>query len=113
MGMYHSTYFAYGIHIPLNGHAWEESERADVSLQRVKAECPDVGHLSAGDYDRDMFFLVTQCDSVDLGQFRHVNPQSADADQLADWNRQLAAAARALGHDKTGEPGWLTVPDVS
>lgn len=114
MGMYHSTYFAYGIHVPVEGSAWEESERADDVLPKIKAACPDVGHLSAGDYDRDRFFLVTKCDEVDLGNFAHVTPQTATAEQLADWNRQLAEAAERLGYgENTGAPGWIVVPDLS
>jgi hypothetical protein len=113
MGCYHSTYFAYGIHIPGDGSAWEEAERADDELKKIKADCPDVGHLSAGDYDRDFFFLVTKCSEVRLGKFEHVTPQTATAEQLADWDRQLIAAATALGYANTSAPGWLVVPDLS
>jgi hypothetical protein len=113
MGMYHSTYFAYGMHIPFDGYPWEEGERADTVLAGIKEQCPDVGHLCAGDYDRDMYFLVTECTEVNLGEFKHVTPQAADTEQLAIWNRQLAAAAEALGYAVSAEPGWLTVPDVS
>lgn len=114
MGMYHSTYFAYGIHIPTGDRpAWEESERADTELPKIKAGCPDVGHLSAGDYDRDMFFLVTKSTEVDLGGFEHVTPQTATPEQIAEWDRQLIAAAMALGYTDTSAPGWLVVPDCS
>jgi len=113
MGYYHSTYFAYGIHIPLEGPAWKEAERADERLPTIKADCPDVGHLEAGDYDRDHFFLTTKCDSVDLGKFEHVTPQTASPEQIADWDRQLIAAAMALGYKDTSAPGWFVVPDLS
>ena len=113
MGYYHSTYFAYGIHIPIKGAPWAESERADENLPALKDRCPDVGHLSAGDYDRDHFFLVTKCTEVDLGSFEHVTPNTASADQLADWNRQLAIAAEVLGYTNASEPGWFVVPDLS
>lgn len=113
MGMYHSTYFAYGIHIPTDRPAWEESERAETELAKIKGQCPDVGHLEAGDYDRDMFFLTTKCTSVDLGGYEHVTPQTATAEQYADWDRQLIGAAMALGYKDTSAPGWFVVPDLS
>lgn len=113
MGFSHSTYFAYGTHVPFNGHPGEEGERADTVLAGIKEQCPDVGYLCAGAYDHDMYFLVTECTEVDLGEFKHVTPQAADTERLANWNRQLSIAARALGYDDPGEPGWLTVPDMS
>jgi hypothetical protein len=113
MGMSHSTYFAYGIHVTTGQHAWLESERADEELPKIKAACPDVGHLSAGNYDADMFFLVTKCSEVSLGKFEHVTPQTAGAEQIADWDRQLIAAAMALGYTDASAPGWLVVPDLS
>ncbi|MFI0915226.1 hypothetical protein [Streptomyces abikoensis] len=111
MGMYHATYFAYGIHVTIDIHAWEEAERIDAELPRDR--CPDVGHLSAGDYDCDMLFLVTKATEVALGKFEHVTPNTTTAEQLADWNRQLAEAAAALGYGRITEPGWLIVPDLS
>ncbi|WP_031514806.1 hypothetical protein [Streptomyces sp. NRRL F-5123] len=113
MGFSRSTYFAYGLRINTDQYAWVESEHAEAELPKIKADCPDVGHLSAGDYDRDMFFLVTKCNEVDLGEYEHVTPQSATAEQLADWDRQLVAAAMALGYKDTSAPGWLVVPDCS
>lgn len=115
MGFSRSTYFAYGVHVPIDGPAWEEGDRVQTELQRIKASggCPDVGYLTAGNYDADMLFLVTRSDEVDLGTFEHVTPQTATADQLADWDRQLIAAAMALGYTDTSAPGWLVVPDLS
>lgn len=113
MGYYHSTYFAYGLHVSVEGPAWEESERAETELPKIKDRCPDIGHLEAGDYDRDHFFLVTKCSSVDLGKFEHVTPQTASPEQIADWDRQLIAAAMSLGYTDTSAPGWFVVPDLS
>jgi hypothetical protein len=55
MGMYHSAYFAYGVHIPLpdDVHPWAENDRVDEQLRTLKEQCPDVGYLSAGNYDAD------------------------------------------------------------
>lgn len=113
MGFHHSTYFAYGIHVTTGQHAWQESEHAETELPKIKDACPDVGHLSAGDYDRDFFFLTTKCDEVSLGKFEHVTPQTASPEQIADWDRRLIAAAMALGYTDVSAPGWFVVPDLS
>jgi hypothetical protein len=113
MGMSNSTYFAYGIHVTTDQHAWEESDRVQSELPKIKAACPDVGYLSAGDYDQDFFFLVTKSSEVELGTFEHVTPQTASPEQLADWDRQLIAAAMELGYTDTSAPGWFVVPDLS
>lgn len=116
MGMYHSTYFAYGVHIPLadDVHVWAETDRIDRELPGDR--CPDVGHLTAGNYDADRLFLTTQCDEVKLGTYKHVTPETVTAEQLADWNQQLAVAVDALGYgtlpDLAG-PGWICIPDLS
>lgn len=113
MGFDHSTYFAYGIHVTTDRYAWHESDHAETELPKIKKDCPDVGYLTAGDYDRDMFFLVTRSNEVGLGKFEHVTPQTASPEQIADWDRQLIAAAMALGYRDTSAPGWLVIPDCS
>lgn len=116
MGMDHSTYFAYGVHIPISEYAWEETERLDKELTPLADQCPDVGYLTAGDYDADRLFLVTKSDEVKLGTFEHVTPNTVTPEQIADWNRQLATAVHALGYADLPDldaPGWLCVPDVS
>lgn len=114
MGMYHSTYFAYGIHIPVDGPAWSETDRIDTELAAVKDLCPDVGHLTAGDYDRDMLFLVTESDEIELGKYGRAT--TATPEQRADWDRQLANAVDHLGYGHLRDleaPGWLCIPDLS
>jgi hypothetical protein len=113
MGHDHSTYFAYGIHVTTDQYAWHESEHADTELPKIKDRCPNIGYLTAGDYDQDMFFLTTKCTSVELGEFEHVTPQTASPEQIADWDRQLIAAAMALGYTDVSAPGWFVVPDLS
>ncbi|MYY08811.1 hypothetical protein GT204_07815 [Streptomyces sp. SID4919] len=112
MGFHHSTYFAYGTHIPTS-HAWDEADRIDTVLARVWDICPAVGHLTAGDYDRDRLFLVTHSTEVSLGAYEHVTPDAYPPEQIADWTRQIAAAADALGYTALAAPGWLVVPDLS
>lgn len=113
MGMYHSTYFAYGFRIPDDGAPWQLAERLEAELPKLKAQCPDVGFLQAGNYDEDMTFLTTECTEVDLGEFKTVTPQTATGDQLAGWNGQLVVAAVALGVKDVPIPGWIVVPDLS
>jgi hypothetical protein len=114
MGYHHSTYFAYGIHIPVEAPAWKETDRIDKELAKLKELCPDVGHLAAGDYDRDMVFLVTDCQEIDLGKYGRAN--LATADQCGEWDTQLAFAVHALGYSNLPDlqaPGWLCIPDLS
>jgi hypothetical protein len=115
MGFHHSTYFAYGVHVDTPGRVWEESEEHDKALAQHKAQCPDVGTLTAGGYDDDGLFLVTQSDEIKLGEYAHVTPDTHPAEQLADWNRQLTEAADLLGipADQLSDPGWFCVPDMS
>lgn len=117
MGMYHSTYFAYGVNVPLlpGRLPWEESEHCETGLHQHKDQLPDVRFLTAGDYDDDRLFLTTQCKTVEYGEWMHVTPESHAAEQIADWNRQLAAAVEALGYGDraVSAPGWLCIPDLS
>ncbi|WP_329622944.1 hypothetical protein OG357_23045 [Streptomyces sp. NBC_01255] len=114
MGYYHSTYFAYGLHIPLDAHPWTETDRIDTALATVKDQCPEVGHLTAGDYDRDRLFLVTKSDEIALGKYGRVMPSTPE--QRADWDRQLRTAVDHLGYGHLrdlAEPTWLCIPDLS
>ncbi|MFE6225445.1 hypothetical protein [Streptomyces sp. NPDC057854] len=114
MGYYHSTYFAYGLRIPTEAHPWHEADRIDTVLATVKDRCPNVSHLQAGDYDRDMLFLVTQANEIPLGQYGRAT--LATAEQRANWDTQLANAIHALGyaqHPDLEAPGWICIPDLS
>ncbi|WP_406735376.1 hypothetical protein OG508_28185 [Streptomyces sp. NBC_01108] len=111
MGMYHSTYFAYGFQIP-DVHP-NDSKDLDTQLRRHNAQyATDVGYLTAGDYDRDMTFLTTQCTEIGLGKFEIVTPQTFNSDQYEAWNTALKLAAKSLGIVPR-EPGWIVVPDLS
>lgn len=107
MGMYHSTYFAYGFQIP--------DTDSDVLEEALKGLPGDtrVGYLHAGDYDRDMTFLTTKCTEVDLGDHRKVKPEWFAAPEIEAWNAALTEAAARLGVHTGFEPGWFVVPDLS
>lgn len=104
MGMYHSTYFAYGFQIP--------DTDSDV-LEEALKDITGVGYLKAGDYDRDMTFLTTECIEVDLGDHRKVKPNAFEAPEVEAWNAALTEAAARLGVTSGFEPGWFVVPDLS
>ncbi|MFG3173692.1 hypothetical protein ACGFZC_01310 [[Kitasatospora] papulosa] len=111
MGMYHSTYFAYGFQIPDVDP--NDSEDLDTQLRAYNAQhVTNVGYLTAGDYDRDMTFLTTHCTEISLGKFETVTPQTFNDDQYEQWNRDLKAVAASLGVVPR-EPGWIVVPDLS
>lgn len=104
MGMYHSTYFAYGFQIPDTDSGTLEDALKDVA---------GVGYLKAGDYDRDMTFLTTECTEVSLGSHRKVKPESFTQPVIDEWNKALTEAAARLGVTSGFEPGWFVVPDLS
>ncbi|MFI6860166.1 hypothetical protein ACIBKZ_09670 [Streptomyces sp. NPDC050421] len=117
MGFSHSTYFAYGMPVETDAPTWAEEDRITKALadHPDRPQFPKVRTLSAGDYDRDRLFLVTECKEIALGGFAHVIPQARTVEQAAEWTRQLTAAARVLGipPEQRSEPGWLCIPDVS
>ena len=122
MGFYKSTYHFYGVHVPKDRwvKAWAaaEGDRADKVIKNLGLNGPDcsVGHVSAGAYDRDMFFLAVgprdRSVTVDLGEFRSVPVGGYDVD-AERWNDVLRTLAEALGYGELDTPGWITVPDES
>ncbi|MFG3048105.1 hypothetical protein ACGFZR_24635 [Streptomyces sp. NPDC048241] len=104
MGIFHSAYLAYGIQIP---------DMDEDTLDRGIPGMSEVGHLRAGAYDREMTFLVTECSEADLGQVATVNPDRATREQYERWDRDLRAAAKALGVNEPPEPCWLLIPAAS
>lgn len=121
MGYSTSTYMGYGVHVPAaqyDGYAWTESERLDNSGILRDPRLAAVGHLTAGDYDRDELFLIASDKDdkleVELGSFMVVHPHTK-AMQLPDWDQQLTRAWVAAGYNPAAmpEPGWIVTPDVS
>ncbi len=118
MGFSEEAYVAYGVHIPVDPHSYDEAdmsigEQVDqaLSVPTVKIACPEVGHLSAGDYDKDKFFLVTKCDSAQLGEYIRVSLGSG----TEDWDRQLAHMIELMGWSnlELESPSWFVVADLS
>ena len=99
MGMWHSTYFFYGVHVPgdqYDGHAWTECERLDKVIAGLGAAAGPVGHISAGNGDQDELFLSVVPDGenaeVELGSFEVVHPEY-DPEKRAAWNVALHTVA--------------------
>lgn len=118
MGFSHDAYVAYGVRIPLGAYQSDDeglypSEVVDLvlSVPTVKAYCPDVGHLQAGAYDEDFFFLVTKCDSAALGEYTRITYDDTDA----DWDIQLERVVEVAGwrHLDLEPPSWFVVADMS
>lgn len=117
MGMEHSTYHAFGVHVPAEqyqtGHIQSECEWLDAVIKHTEGlDNRLLGHLSAGDYDRDQLFLVaSETDEsleVSLGSFMVLS--EVDVTGRAEAIKALAAAA---GYTGLSEPGWIVVPDCS
>ncbi|MFH8470371.1 hypothetical protein [Streptomyces sp. NPDC017991] len=107
-----STFAAYGVHIPVNGSAWQETDRVEQELAAL-TDCPDVSYMAGGDDTQEQLFLVTYRQYVPPGT--HV---SADAtpEHRSVWDAQIARAITALSFsDLPGlhDPSWLWITEVS
>lgn len=117
MGFSHSTYQGFGMHVPKaqyqSGHIQSEGQWLDAVIRHT----PDLdnrllGHLSAGDYDKDELFLIASEPDEDLevslGSFMVTS--EVDVEGRAE---ALKALAEAAGYSGLAEPGWLIIPDCS
>ena len=118
MGFTTDAYHFYGVHVPkdqwMEHWANAEGERLDSVIHAVRADAPDVGHVTAGKYDEDMLFLAVVPKGtsirIPLGDFRSVN---GGTETDPSWNDQLLHVVKAIGYRRTSPPGWITVPDMS
>lgn len=117
MGMSHSTYHAYGVHVPESqyqtGHIQSEEEWLDAVINHTEGlDGSLLGHLSAGNYDRDQLFIVAskpdETLEVELGSFMVL--AEVDTEGRAE---PIKALAEAAGYTGLSEPGWIVVPDCS
>lgn len=116
MGFSHSTYAFVGVHVPrgqYEGDPGQEAERLDELINDIPAlRKQGVGHVTAGDYDRDELFLCWVPDGqsceVKLGAWKAFGQQ-------VPMNAFLAfeRLARAAGYTGLAEPAFLVVPDCS
>ncbi len=117
MGFSHSTYHGFGVHVPADqyqtGHIQSECEWLDAVIKHTEGlDNRLLGHLSAGDYDRDQLFLIaSETDEtleVELGSFMVLAEVNTEGRAEA-----IKALAEAAGYTGLSEPGWLVVPDCS
>jgi len=106
MGMYRRTFFAYGTRI---------TDTDSGILEAALADHDTVTYLLAGDYDRNMTFLVVKVTVavVEPGTYRSIAPQAEAGIKYHAWNHELRAAATTLGIHDIPAPAWLVVPDLS
>jgi hypothetical protein len=120
MGFSHEAYVAYGVRIPVHPYHYDDTGRGPgeqvdqaLSVPTLKAFCPEVGHLQAGDYDADFFFVVTKCDSATLGAYTRIVPD----EDTRDWDVQLERFLEVMGWDRLfpdlEPPSWFVVADMS
>jgi hypothetical protein len=108
MGLYHSTYVAYGFEIPA----------VDIdTLDNALADQPDgerlgrVQHQYLGDFEKT--FLLTECKEVEACDFARLTPDDFQRYELPVWNTVLHDMAVRLGHELHPEPAWLLIHDYS
>lgn len=123
MGFSYAAYVAYGVRIPVNPYSYDDNgrppaEQVDqaLSVPTVKAACPDVGHMQAGAYDNDVFFIVTKCESAGYEPtWIHDLVNSSEADELS-WDRQILHLIEIMGWSGLADsfqPGWFVISDCS
>jgi hypothetical protein len=109
MGLYHSTYKAYGFEIP----ATTDFEQLD----QVLADQPDgerlgrVQHTYLGDFER--LFLLAVCEEIEANDFARITADDCQRYELPVWNTVLHDTAVRLGHEQHPEPTWLLLHDYS
>lgn len=121
MGMSHAAYLVYGVHVPAEkfteGHLYSETDKLDSLINETPGmDAAGVGHLTAGNYDRDHLFLaVTPEDwdaEVELGTFRVIRADTFAEHRLL-WDEHLDHLAALAGYEGLERPGWIVVPDES
>ena len=127
MGYSHSTYHFYGVHVPKDqyetDHIGRETEWLDAVIGSVATPYDaSLGHITAGNYDRDELFLVAgpRFDPNDesthievrLGSWRRVDQARFQKD-VAIWDDLLSKVVSAAGYTGLDKPGWIVVPDLS
>lgn len=125
MGMDYCAYQFFGIHVPESKFVTTSIFTEQGWIDGIIKHTPGLdtggvlGHLMAGPYDQDMFFLVAwqpydpenPCSGieVELGYFRQVTEESFDP----EWDQLLRRLAEAAGYTGLDDPAWITVPDQS
>lgn len=117
MDLSYAAYVGYGVLIPVdpyerNDKGMYPDEAVDqiLSVGAVRSVCPDVGHLTATTYPQNMFFLVTQCDSAELGEYTRFTRDN----DTGSWDWQLDYLVQLMGWSgfDIERPSWFVVSNV-
>ncbi|MEU8968086.1 hypothetical protein AB0D11_02225 [Streptomyces monashensis] len=105
MGLYHSTYLAYGFEIPTD----IDVDDIDRALGEERNDDPDaVGYTVIG--DRDKAILCTRFRAVSENKVVRLTTDAlAPSDQTAAWDAALHDVAVRLGQPDHPAPAWLVV----
>lgn len=109
MGLYHSTYKAYGFEIPTA----TDFEHLDQTLadQPEHEQGGRVRHTYLGDFER--LFLLTVLEEVEANDAAAITAADFARYEVPAWNNALHNLAVRLGHETHPEPTWLVLHDHS
>lgn len=114
MGMYYDAKFAYGAKVADPADVdWGKFENAETSGTKEYEICKKYGvhFMLAGNYDRDMLFLVKFSNSVSLGGYKVLTRGSFV--KTDDMDEDVRNAAKELGYPVLDGPGYILVADLS
>lgn len=109
MSIWFTAYAAYGFPLP---DEFTDEEAIGQQITELEWRAEGVGTLSAGPYDRNRLYLVTECVEADLNDGAEPIPlKPVDP----NWNHALLAVAAAMRLDLAALPApcWLLIPDQS
>lgn len=111
MGLYHSTYWAYGIAIDADKwfENWEENE---YNIEQIEF----VQWLTVQDERcNNIVFITTEQESMEDGEYKVVSPDYIKRNEAlhSSWNDALLQAIETLGIEAQSDPGYIFVHEVS
>lgn len=110
-----SFYHGYGLRVGLPDGL---QDKHDESLEEYLGFDTPVRALAAGEYDADWDWLFIQDatpegPSIEIGEYKKVNPYAPDLDQYKQWDWWLIETAQEHGLKILDGPAWFFVPDYS
>ncbi len=117
MGISHSTYHFYGVHVPKSSFhtdsLYRETNFIDGLIKHTpKLSGKGLSYVEAGDYDRNELFLCVTSggdSNVALGSWTVSTPGRIGINRESVLRDLIEAA----GYQGLGPMGWITVPDCS
>lgn len=106
MGLYHSTYKAYGFEIPSTTD-FDLLDEATVD----QPEGERVSHRYLGYFER--LFLLVAVEEIESNAFAAIRPEDFTRYEVPAWTSALHRMAVRLGHEQHPLPTWLVLHDYS